>query len=334
MSGPYPLGDVAPEELRHLLERMWLIRRFEERAAEHYMQGKIGGFLHLAIGEEATVAGCLAGLQDDDPITATYREHGQLLARGTDAGAIMAELFGRESGVSKGRGGSMHLADVSKSIYGGYGIVGGAVPLALGFAFALKREGQGRCACTMFGDGSLGQGVIYECLNMAALWRLPIVFVVSNNQYGMGTPVEAAQAGADLYLRAQPFLIRARQVDGMDPLAVRAAVAEEADLARTGHGPAFIEAVTYRFRGHSMSDPDQTRDRAEKAAWAERDPITLFGQRLVAEGVLSEDEAIDCERWAEGEVDVASQTAEAAPPPDPSGLYRHQYATWERDDVR
>ena len=275
------------ELMRGMFETMWLIRRFEERAAEEYMRGHIGGFLHLAIGEEAAVVGAISALRPTDPITSTYREHGQALARGSDPKAVMAELFGRATGLCGGLGGSMHLMDKERHFYGGYGIVGGSIPLAVGLAFAIAYREEESVAMAMFGDGAVNQGVLAEVMNMAELWRLPVVFFVLNNQYGMGTAVERASAETDLFKRAEAFDMPARQVDGMDVMAVHAAVSEAARLAREDRQPSMIEAIAYRYRGHSMSDPDTTREGSEKERWQARDPLVTFERVLLGEGVVT-----------------------------------------------
>jgi pyruvate dehydrogenase E1 component alpha subunit len=320
--------------MRDMLERMILIRRFEERAAEEYMKGNIGGFLHLAIGEEAAVVGTITALRPDDPITSTYREHGQALARGSDPNAVMAELFGRATGICGGLGGSMHLMDRERHFYGGYGIVGGSIPLAVGLAWAIHYRAEDRVALAMFGDGAVNQGVLAEVMNMAELWDLPVVFFVLNNQYGMGTAVERASADPDLFKRAEAFSMPARQVDGMDVLAVHEAVREAARLAREERQPSMIEARAYRYRGHSMSDPDTTRAVEEKERWQARDPLVTFERILLGEGVMTRDEIDEVRERVAGVVEEAVAFAEASPPVSEDELARHVYANPWNDDPR
>lgn len=322
------------ELMRGMFGTMWLIRRFEERAAEEYMKGHIGGFLHLAIGEEAAVVGSISALRPTDPITSTYREHGQALARGSDPGAVMAELFGRSTGLCGGLGGSMHLMDKERHFYGGYGIVGGSIPLAVGLGMAIAYREEDSVAMAMFGDGAVNQGVLAESMNMAALWRLPVVFFVLNNQYGMGTAVERASAETDLFRRADAFDMPARQVDGMDVMAVRAAVSDAAHLAREERQPSMIEAIAYRYRGHSMSDPDTTREGSEKERWQARDPLVTFERVLLGEGVVTREQVDALRAAADEAVERAVAFAEQSPEVPPSELARHLYADPWSDDPR
>ncbi|MEW6582998.1 MAG: pyruvate dehydrogenase (acetyl-transferring) E1 component subunit alpha [Actinomycetota bacterium] len=331
-SAPPALPDA--DLMRRMFQAMWLIRRFEERAAEEYMKGHIGGFLHLAIGEEAAVVGTIAALRDDDPVTSTYREHGQALARGSDPGAVMAELFGRQGGICGGRGGSMHLMDAARHFYGGYGIVGGSIPLGVGLAFASAYRDEDRVSLTMFGDGAINQGVVAESMNMAELWRLPVVFFCLNNQYGMGTALERHSAEPDLFKRAEAYGMPTVQVNGMDVLAVYDAVSEAARLAREERQPSMIEAVAYRYRGHSMSDPDTVRDADEKQRWQARDPLLTFERILLGEGVLTREDVAEVVAGAERAVEEAVAFAEASPPVPEEELARHVYATPWSDDAR
>jgi pyruvate dehydrogenase E1 component alpha subunit len=320
--------------MRDMFERMNLIRRFEERAAEEYMKGNIGGFLHLAIGEEAAVVGTISALRPTDPITSTYREHGQALARGSDPKAVMAELFGRATGICGGLGGSMHLMDRERHFYGGYGIVGGSIPLAVGLAWAIHYRKEDGVALAMFGDGAVNQGVLAEVMNMAELWNLPVVFFVLNNQYGMGTAVERASAEPDLFKRAEAFSMPARQVDGMDVLAVHEVVREAARLARDERQPSMIEARAYRYRGHSMSDPDTTRATEEKERWQARDPLVTFERILLGEGVMTREEIDEVRQRVAGVVEDAVAFADASPSVAESQLARHVYASSWNDDPR
>ncbi len=323
-----------PEEMRDMLRAMTLIRRFEERASEEYMAGRIGGFLHLAIGEEAAIVGTVSALRPDDPLTSTYREHGQALARGTDPRAIMAELLGRATGICGGRGGSMHLMDRERAFYGGYGIVGGAVPLALGLAWASHYRGDDRVSVTMFGEGAANQGVVSECFNMAGLWDLPIVFLILNNQYGMGTPVERAAAVEDFYPRAAAYDIESWKVDGMDVLAVRAAISEAARLAREERRPACVELLAYRYKGHSMSDPDTVRDADEKERWKARDPLVTFERVLLGEGIMDADAIAQMQAEVDQVVDDATEFAKGSPEVPVDELADQVYAQPWNDDAR
>ncbi len=328
-----PAARPEAELMRDMFGRMCLIRRFEERAAEEYMKGNIGGFLHLAIGEEAAVVGTITALRPTDPITSTYREHGQALARGSDPKAVMAELFGRSTGICGGLGGSMHLMDVDKRFYGGYGIVGGSIPLAVGLAWAIQYRDEDGVALAMFGDGASNQGVLAEVMNMAELWNLPVVFFVLNNHYGMGTAVERASAEPDLFRRAEAFGMPARQVDGMDVLAVHEAVREAARLARDGK-PSMIEAKAYRYRGHSMSDPDTTRAAEEKERWQARDPLVTFERILMGEGVMTREETDAVREQAGAAVEEAVAFADQSPTVPEAELARHVYADPWNDDPR
>lgn len=317
-----------------MLRAMTLIRRFEERASEEYMAGRIGGFLHLAIGEEAAIVGTVSALRTDDPLTSTYREHGQALARGTDPRAIMAELLGRATGICGGRGGSMHLMDRDRAFYGGYGIVGGAVPLALGMAWASHYRGDDRVSVTMFGEGAANQGVVSECFNMAGLWDLPIVFLILNNQYGMGTPVERAAAVEDFYPRAAAYDIESWKVDGMDVLAVRAAISEAARLARDERRPACVELLAYRYKGHSMSDPDTVRDAEEKERWKARDPLVTFERVLLGEGIMDAEAIAQMQAEVDRVVDDATEFAQGSPEVPVDELADQVYAQPWNDDPR
>jgi pyruvate dehydrogenase E1 component alpha subunit len=329
-------GPSRPEAdvMREMFETMWLIRRFEERAAEQYMKGRIGGFLHLAIGEEAAVVGSIAALRDTDPITSTYREHGQALARGSDPKAVMAELFGRRTGICGGLGGSMHLMDKERHFYGGYGIVGGSIPLAVGLGFAISYRDEDSVALTMFGDGAVNQGVLAESMNMAQLWRLPVVFFCLNNHYGMGTAVDRASAEPDLFKRAEAYGMPTRLVDGMDVMAVYAAVSEAARLAREERQPSMIEARAYRYRGHSMSDPDTVRAADEKQRWQARDPLVTFERVLLGEGTITREDAEAVRARVGAVVDEATRFAEESEAVPDAELARWVYANPWSDDPR
>jgi len=308
-----------------ILDKMLLIRHFEERAQEMYMKAKIGGFLHLAVGEEATVVGTTSALEPRDYLLSTYREHGQALARGTDPKRVMAELFGREDGVSHGRGGSMHLYDADRRFLGGYGIVGGNLPLAAGVALASDYRGDDAVTLCMFGDGASNQGTFGETMNLAALWRLPVVFLVVNNQYGMGTALSRHSAVTDLSKKAECLGVPGERVDGMDVLAVRELVAEHVRLAREERKPTLVEALTYRFRGHSAADPEVYRTKEEVQQWRERDPIQLYRKVLEDAGMIDEAQFDERDRRAIEIVDEAVAFADASPEPALESLYDNIY---------
>jgi pyruvate dehydrogenase E1 component alpha subunit len=282
-----PIESGKDKDLR-LLRNMQLIRRFEEQCAELYSAGKIRGFLHLYIGEEAVAVGAMEALRPQDAVVATYREHGHALLRGVPPGAVMAEMFGKREGCSHGRGGSMHLFDVSHRFYGGNAIVAGGLPLAVGMALADKLRQRSAVTACFFGDGAMAEGEFHECANLAALWKLPMLFLCENNLYAMGTALERHQAQSNLAARARSYNMPGDQVDGMDVRAVEAAAAKASAHAREGNGPYFLEFLTYRFRAHSMYDPDLYRDKAEVERWKLRDPIPAFRTQLRQEQGLDE----------------------------------------------
>jgi pyruvate dehydrogenase E1 component alpha subunit len=301
-------GEIAPLERDHalfLLHEMLRIRRFEETAAELYSLGKIRGFLHLYIGEEAAGVGAMQALTAEDEIVATYRDHGHALARGLEMRSLMAEMFGKATGCSRGRGGSMHFFDVGRRFWGGYAIVAGGLPIAVGLALAAKLQENGRITGCFFGDGAVVEGEFHESMNLAALWRLPLLFLYENNLYAMGTAIERSQAQLDMELRARGYGVPAAVVDGMDVVAVEEAVRQGAEAVRSGGGPFLVELKTYRFRAHSMADPDLYRTKEEIEEWRKRDPIMLFEQKLRAQGLL-EDEAL-----AKLEADIAAELEQA-----------------------
>jgi pyruvate dehydrogenase E1 component alpha subunit len=313
------------ETCRELLSTMLLIRRFEERAGEMYAKAKLGGFLHLAIGEEATIVGAVRAMRESDYLISTYREHGQALARGTEPKVVMAELFGRADGCSGGRGGSMHLFDCGRRFMGGYGIVGGSLPLSAGLALAADYAETDDAVLSMFGDGAVNQGTFGETMNLSALWSLPVVFLVINNQFGMGTKLERHSAETDLSKRGEGFGISGSRCDGMDVLDVHAHVTEALRKAREDREPQLLEAVTYRFRGHSMADPEEYRSKEEVERWRERDPVETFRRRLVEEDVLSEEDAEGLDSAAQETVDEAVRFADASPFPELDSLYEDLY---------
>jgi pyruvate dehydrogenase E1 component alpha subunit len=314
-----------PDAAKEWLRTMMLIRRFEERAGEMYAKAKIGGFLHLAIGEEATIVGATRAMRDNDYLLSTYREHGQALARGTSAEACMAELFGRVDGVSGGRGGSMHLFDFERRFLGGYGIVGGNLPLAAGVGLACDYMETEDAVVCMLGDGASNQGTFGETMNLVALWDLPVVFLVINNQFGMGTALERHSAVTDLSVKAQGFGVPGTKCDGMDVLDVHAAIGDALRCAREERKPQLVEAVTYRFRGHSMADPEEYRSKEDVEEWRKRDPIENFKKRLVDEGVISGEDADKLDEEAAGVVDKATEFADNSPFPDLDSLYDDIY---------
>jgi len=320
----------ARDECERILERMLLIRRFEERAGEMYAKAKIGGFLHLCIGEEATIVGSTSALRESDYLLSTYREHGHALARGTPPGAVMAELFGKADGCSGGRGGSMHLFDMERRLLGGYGIVGGNLPLAAGVALASDYAGTDDVTLCMFGDGATNQGTFGETMNLAALWRLPIVFMVVNNQFGMGTALERHSAVTDLSRKAAGYGVPGSRCDGMDVLDVRRCVGAAIDKARADREPQLVEAVTYRYRGHSMADPEQYRSKDEVEDWRRRDPLATFPARLADEGVLTEQDVERLDEEAVAAVDEAVEYAERSPFPALDSLYDDIYVIGEQ----
>jgi pyruvate dehydrogenase E1 component alpha subunit len=313
------------ETCETVLAKMMLIRRFEERAGEMYAKAKIGGFLHLCIGEEATIVGATQALRDTDYLMSTYREHGQALARGTHPNAVMAELFGREDGCSKGRGGSMHLFDWDKRFLGGYGIVGGSLPLSAGVALACDYLGSEDVILSMMGDGATNQGTFGETMNLAALWKLPVVFVIINNQFGMGTALHRHSAVTDLSLKSEGFGVPGTRCDGMDALDVHAVVTGALRSAREDRKPQLVEAVTYRYRGHSMADPEEYRTKEEVEEWRERDPIKAFADRLVSEDVLSREDVERFDERAIEAVDEAVHFADESPFPELDALYDDVY---------
>lgn len=319
-------GDLPKHELLELYRQMYLVRRFEEKSAEMYAYDKIAGFLHLYIGEEAVAVGANAALRPDDDIITHYRDHAWPLVRGTDPGVVMAELFGKVTGTSKGKGGSMHLADVHRHFWGGYAIVAGHLPLAAGMALAHQYQGLDRIVLCVFGDGATNNGVFHESLNLAALWKLPVLFLCENNLYGMGTAVERASSITELYKKGEAHGMRSARVDGQDVLAVREAVSELAEYVRAGNGPAFLEAMTYRFVGHSAADPQLYRDRAEvREKRRSLDPITIFAAYLQSRAGVSAQELEAIHRQVEQVVEEAVRFAEESPVPPPEVLYEDVY---------
>jgi pyruvate dehydrogenase E1 component alpha subunit len=316
---------VDREHGLHLLREMLRIRRFEERCVELYSATKIRGFLHLYIGEEAVAVGAMQALDENDALLSTYREHGHALVRGVPARAVMAEMFGKAAGCRRGRGGSMHLFDATRNFYGGNAIVAGGLPLAVGLALADRMSGRSRVVACFFGEGAVAEGEFHESMNLAALWRLPVLFLCENNLYAMGTALERSESETDLALKAAGYEVAAWAVDGMDVLAVEDAVRRAALTVRGGE-PCFLELQTYRFRAHSMYDPDLYRSKEEIDRWRERDPIKLF-EALLRERELIDDEVLDrLEAEIGGEIDDAVAFAEEAELEAVEDLERFVYA--------
>jgi pyruvate dehydrogenase E1 component alpha subunit len=320
--------EMRPEAAhrRDLLRQMQLIRSFEEKCAELYSAGEIRGFVHLYIGEEAVAVGVNEALTADDNIVSTYREHGHALARGLPLDSVMAEMYGKTAGCSHGRGGSMHLFDASRRFYGGNAIVGGGLPLAIGFALADKLRGDGRVTVCFFGDGAVAEGEFHECMNLAALWQLPVLFCCENNLYAMGTALARAQAQTDLALRAGSYGMPAWPVDGMDVLAVEHAARSATEAIRAGGGPHFLELRTYRFRAHSMYDPELYRDKSEVEEWRKRDPINLLAARMRDNGELADADLDAMSDELTSEIDEAIVAAQAAPAEPVEDLTRFVYS--------
>ena len=321
------IEELDRETLLRMLYQMILIRRFEEKAAEAYTLGKIGGFCHLYIGQEAVAVGSLAALRPDDYALTSYRDHGHALVMGTSPDEVMAELFGRAGGCSAGKGGSMHLFDAEKHMLGGHAIVGGQIPLATGVAFAAKYRGTDQVCLVYFGEAAVNQGAFHESLNMAQLWKLPCVYICENNQYGMGTSLARAMAQSDVSRKACAYDMASEFVDGMDVLAVYEATRRAVERARQDGSPSLLEVRTYRFMGHSMSDPGHYRTRAEIEKYQERDPIKVFSQNLREKGVLDDAGLKAMEGRARDEVERSVGFADQSPEPAPEELYTHIYAT-------
>jgi pyruvate dehydrogenase E1 component alpha subunit len=316
------------EHARHLLHQMVRIRRFEERCVELYSATAIRGFMHLYIGEEAVAVGVMEALGPEDAVVATYREHGHALARGVPAGAVMAEMYGKIEGTSRGRGGSMHLFDAATRFYGGNAIVAGGIPVAGGLALADKLQARRAVTACFFGEGAAAEGEFHETMNLAALWDLPVLFCCENNLYAMGTAIERSEAETDLALRAAAYGMPAWSVDGMDVEAVEDAARRATTSIRAGGGPVFLELRTYRFRAHSMYDPERYRSKEEVEAWKARDPVRVFEERLRRDGVLDDDDLADIEDDVAAEVDAAVAFAEAGTPEPVEDLTR--FVTSER----
>jgi pyruvate dehydrogenase E1 component alpha subunit len=322
------LADENADELRHYYYQMLLLRRFEERTSEMYVKAKIGGYCHLNLGEEATIVGLMAALKPEDYIYTNYREHGYVLARGVPPGPVMAELFGRETGVSGGRGGSMHLFDAEKHFMGGYAIVGGQVPLAVGAAYALRYQGKPGVVVAQMGDGTTNIGAFYESLNLAKLWKCPVLFFIVNNGYGMGTSVEMGSSEPDLWKKGSSFRIHGEQIDGTDVLAVRDAVRRLRDRAEAEGEPAILDLVSFRFRGHSVIDADRYRDPEQVRKGRETgDPVRNFATLLHDHGLADDDWLKATAERVNKEVQEAIDFANASPDPKVEDLFTYMYAS-------
>jgi len=317
--------------LLDLYRQMLTIRRTEEAAAKAYAQGKIGGFLHLGIGQESVCVGAISAAKPTDYVVGTYREHGHYMAKGGTAKEVLAELHGKSTGASRGMGGSMHLFSAKNRMMGGYGIVGGHVPLAAGVAFASKYRGTGDVTLCFFGEGTVPQGAFHEGISLAGLWKLPVVFICENNQYSMGTPLYRTLAVADVTERASGYAVARDRFEGDDVLRVRDRVGEAIERARTTGQPTLIEVITYRFRGHSMSDPGTYRTKDEIEEWKKRDPVPVARERLKQTLGVTEDELISLEAHIKAEVQEAARFAEESPPADPAKLWDFVYADASSD---
>ena len=320
-------SGLKVDQLIELYRQMLLIRRFEEKSAEVYVAGKIGGFCHLYIGQEAVGVGSISAIRKDDYVLASYREHGLALAKGMTARAIMAELFGKATGCSKGKGGSMHMFDKSLGFLGGHAIVGGQIPLATGTAFATKYQGTDQVTLCYFGEAAVNQGAFHESLNMAQLWKLPCIYICENNQYGMGTSLARAMSLRDISKKAYAYEMASEFVDGMDVLAVREATVRAVERARKDYLPTLLEIRTYRFMGHSMSDPGNYRTRAEIEKYQERDPLKLFSATLLEADIVDQKTLDEIDQKVREEVEDSLRFADESPLPDPSELYTDIYAT-------
>ncbi|MCX4097631.1 pyruvate dehydrogenase (acetyl-transferring) E1 component subunit alpha [Nocardia sp. alder85J] len=329
-----PFGGEDPAVVRGYYRDMLFVRRFEERTAQSYQQAKIGGYCHLNLGEEATVVGLGAAMRPTDYLFTNYREHGYALAKGIEPGRVMAELYGRSTGTSKGWGGSMHMYDTTTRLLGGYAIVGGQVPLAVGAALAIDYRGGDDVVVCQMGEGTTNIGAFHESLNIAALWRLPVVFLVVNNQTGMGTTVERSSAEPELYKRAAAYRMCGERVDGTDVLAVRDAAADLIEGARREGKPAVLEAVSYRLKGHSVVDPAKYRSAETVSEVHAHDPIERLATALRAAGLLDDDAAAAIETEVREQVAAAVEFADTSPHPEPSSLFDYTYATPVAGDSR
>ncbi|NNE88816.1 MAG: thiamine pyrophosphate-dependent dehydrogenase E1 component subunit alpha [Silicimonas sp.] len=322
---PFAIKHYDAETLKGALKKMYLIRKFEEGAEDSYMRGLIHGTMHLSIGQEASAVGTCLGLTDDDKITSTHRGHGHCIAKGADVSKMFAEFFGKETGYCKGRGGSMHIADVAKGNLGANGIVGGGLPIAVGAALTAKRLNKDYVTVCFFGDGANNEGAFHEALNMASVWKLPVIFVCENNKYGMSVSTERSTAVKSIADRAVAYAMPGHSVDGNDISDVAEAVHEAIQHARAGKGPSLIESVTYRWRGHSKSDRNRYRTKEEITDWMDRDPIPRFASLLTASGIMTKDEVAAMEAEADAEIAAAIEQAKSGQDPSPSDVTRDVY---------
>ena len=313
-------------EYLDLYHQMVLIRRVEERSAELYQEGKIGGFLHLYIGQEAVSTGLISARKPQDRVITAYRDHGVAINAGISAKEVMAELLGKATGISKGKGGSMHMADADKNYWGGHAVVGAHLPIAAGLALGDQYQSTDGVTICMFGDGATNIGFFHEALNLSKVWDLPVLWVNENNQYGMGTTVERASAVTEIRQKAEGYGIPNARVDGMDLMAVREAAEEHLKYIRSGNGPFFLEAITYRFRGHSMGDPERYRDKSEIEKWKEEDPIGIYRKFLIGENIADAEELDEIDLRVEEETREAVEFAESSPEPAAEELFTDIYA--------
>ncbi|MBX5481766.1 MAG: pyruvate dehydrogenase (acetyl-transferring) E1 component subunit alpha [Myxococcaceae bacterium] len=331
---PPTQATPTKDQLLTMYRKMYLVRRFEERAGQQYGLRKIAGFCHLYIGQEAVAVGAVEAARPDDYMIAAYREHGHALARGADAGMVMAELFGRDAGYCKGKGGSMHIIDLEHYFYGGYGIVGGQIPLATGMGWKSKYCNEDRVTLCFFGEAAANQGSFHESLNMASKWKLPVIYICENNRYGMGTAIDRVAAVPEIARRASAYAMRGEQMDGMDVLAVYEAMTDAIDYARKGKGPVLMEALTYRFRGHSMADPATYRQRAEVEEEMKRDPILKLREYLVKKKIAKEEDLTAIDEEVKKEVDEAVAFADASPEPALEEIWRDILVEEGEEDVK
>jgi pyruvate dehydrogenase E1 component alpha subunit len=318
--------ELEKQDYLDMYHEMVLIRRIEERSAELYQQGKIGGFLHLYIGQEAVSTGLISARKPQDRIITAYRDHGVAINSGISAREVMAELLGKATGISKGKGGSMHMADVEKNYWGGHAVVGAHLPIATGMALSDQYQEHPAVTICMFGDGATNIGFFHEALNLSKVWNLPILWVCENNKYGMGTTVDRASAVPEIRQKAEGYNIPNDRINGMDVLEVRQASEKYLEYVREGNGPFFLEIVTYRYRGHSMGDPERYRQKEEVERWQKDDPIGIFRRYLLEQEIANEGELDDLEMKVAAEVEDAVEFAESSPEPEPQALFEHIYA--------
>ncbi|MCJ8208230.1 pyruvate dehydrogenase (acetyl-transferring) E1 component subunit alpha [Mucilaginibacter sp. RS28] len=326
--------EITKDTYLQWYESMLLMRKFEEKTGQLYGQQKIRGFCHLYIGQEAVLAGAMSVLKKEDSMITAYRDHAHAIAKGTHPNAVMAEMYGKVTGCSKGKGGSMHMFDKENKFFGGHGIVGGQIPLGAGIAFAEKFNGTDAVCVTYMGDGAVRQGALNETFNMASLWKLPVIFVCENNGYAMGTSVERTTIETDIYKLGLPYGIPSSAVDGMDPVAVHTAMNEAVDRARRGDGPTFLEMRTYRYKGHSMSDPQKYRTKEEVESYKAKDPIEITKQTIVKQGYADDKWFEEIEAKIKAQVDEAVKFSEESPWPDPSELYDDVYVQQDYPYIR